>query len=116
METIQQQLGALQEEIKRLREELEVVKKGNFDAITCQVWSVVDADGKERITAFTDPDGNAGVSWLDKDGDVRIVAKTFANGTACVLWLDKYGKLRIQASTFAHGIVSLPTEDYNPPK
>jgi hypothetical protein len=45
METIQQQIGAMQEEIKRLREELKVVKKGNFDIITCKGWDVVDRSG-----------------------------------------------------------------------
>ena len=97
METIQQQIGAMQEEIKRLREELEVVKKGNFDTITCRVWNVIDADGKERITAFTSPDGQAGVQWLDKDGQMRINALTLADGYASVQCLDKDEKSRIGA-------------------
>ena len=110
-----------------------------FDTITCKVWHVVDADGKERITAFTNPDGDAGVQWLDKDGKmrinagilfeghasvswlekdrkVRIGAGTLANGQAGVSWLDKDGKERISASTLADGTVELPTEDLAPPK
>ena len=139
MEKIQQQIVAMQEEIKRLREELEVVKKGNFDTITCKTWNIVDADGKKRITAFTTSDGSASVQWLDKDGKQRITGATFANGDAAVQLLDKDGKLRINASTLpdgeasveyldkdekkrimagtlADGTVVLPTEDLTPPK
>ena len=47
-----------------------------FDTITCKQWKVVDAEGKERITAFTNPDGMAGVTWNDKDGKKRIAAGT----------------------------------------
>ena len=93
METIQQQIGAMQEEIKRLREELEVAKKGNFDTIICKGWYVVNEDGKQRICAFTNSDGNAIVGWCDKDGKARIAAGTLDDGT-----------------------VVLPTEDLIPPK
>ena len=64
-----------------------------FDTITCKEWKVVDAEGKERITAFTNPDGQASVQWFDKDEKRRIAAATLADGT-----------------------VVLPTKDENPPK
>ena len=115
METIQQQIGAMQEEIKRLREELEEVKQGNFDIVTCQEWNVLDAKGKLRIAAFTDPNGNASVTWLDKDGKLRISAYTTADGDGTVLWIDKDGEARIAASTFADGTVDLPTKDRTTP-
>ena len=102
----------MQEEIKRLREELEVVKKGNFDTITCKGWYVVNEDGKERICAFTNSDGNAIVGWRDKDGKARIAAGTFANGHASVQWNDKDGKARIMAAVMSDGTVFLPTEDF----
>ena len=70
----------MQEEIKRLREELEVVKKGNFDTITCKGWSVVDEDGEKRISAETYPWGEARVEWFDKHAKMRITAGTSANG------------------------------------
>ena len=107
METIQQQIGAMQKEIKRLREELEVVKKGNFDTITCKGWSVVDMDGKKRIIAFTNSDGDASVQWNDKDGKNRISALTRATGTADVQLSDKDGKTRIYALTQADGTVDV---------
>ena len=93
METIQQQIVAMQEEIKRLREELEIVKKGNFDTITCKTWRLVDKDRK-----------------------LRIVAATLADGEASVTWFDKDEKKRIAAATLADGYVLLPTEDLTPPK
>jgi len=122
METIQQQIGAMQEEIKRLREELEVVKKGNFDTITCKGWSVVDEDGEKRITAYAKFDwadvtlGVASVDWFDKGGQLRIAARIIDDGYAGVELKDKDGKSRITAATHAEGTVELPTEDFDPPK
>ena len=92
------------------------MKKGNFDTITCQEWNVLDAKGKLRIAAFTDPNGNASVTWLDKDEKLRISAYTTPDGDGTVLWIDKDGEPRIAASTFADGTVVLPTKDENPPK
>ena len=106
----------MQEEIKRLRKELEVVKKGNFDTITCKTWNVVDEYGKVRIIAFTKPDGQACVAWLDKDGKSRINAFTNPDGNAAVQWLDNDEKQRIAAGTLANGTVLLPTKDETPPK
>ena len=74
--------------------------------ITCDGWRVVDKDGKVRIVAATDADGEAGVAWYDKDGKVRIGAATYADGQACVQWLDKDEKQRITASTLADGQAS----------
>ena len=122
MEIIQQQIVEMQKEIKRLREELEVVKKGNFDTITCKGWSVVDADGEKRITAYAKFDwadvtlGVASVDWFDKGGQLRITAGIIDDGYAGVVWKDKYGRSRIHAATHAEGTVELPTEDFDPPK
>ena len=148
METIQQQIGALQTSVKRQRllniALLGIIVAGGFvaavrpagdatfDTITCKGWNVVDKDGKERITAFTNPDGQASVQWLavfavafvgyvlsqrnptfgtitckgwkviDADGKQRIVAGTHAE-EAGVQWLDKHGKKRIAAVTLADG-------------
>ena len=102
----------MQEEIKRLREELEVMKKGIYDEVTCNRWTVVDKNGKERITAFTNPDGNASVSWYDKDAKLRISAATLADGYAGVGWFDnKDEKVRILAATFGDGNASVTLRD-----
>jgi uncharacterized membrane protein len=109
METIQQQIGALQTSVKRQRfaivalagvivaggfiAAVRPVGDATFDTITCKTWNVVDADGK-----------------------TRVAAATLANGTAGVQWFDKDGKARISAATLADGTVILPTKDENPPK
>ena len=155
METIQQQIGALQTSVKRQRFAIialaGIIVAGGFiaavrpagdatfDKISCKEWNVVDGDGKERITAFTNPEGQANVQWLDKDGKMRIsavtladgqasvqwndndekgriLAGTFADGTASVAWVDTDGKVRIDASILADGDVVLPTKDITPPK
>ena len=132
METIQQQIGAMQKSIKRQRFAIialaGIIVAGGFiaavrpagdatfDTITCKGWKVVDKDGKERIVAGTHADGYAGVQWLDKDGKRRIAAATSADGLASVAWRDKDDKTRIVAAIFADGTVALPTKDQNPPK
>ena len=155
METIQQQIGALQTSVKRQRfaiialagiivaggfvAAVRPVGDATFDTITCKGWNVVDKDGKEWITAFTNHDGQASVQWNDKDGKQRIDAGTFAdglaivkwldnkeksriaaatlpNGIASVAWYDKDEKGRIRAATLADGTVVLPTQEDNPPK
>ena len=126
METIQQQLGALQvivakqqASVKRQRFAIialaGLIVAGGFVAavrpaadaifntITCKTWNVVDEYGKVRIIAFTKPDGLACVGWFDKDGKVRINAFTNPDGKACVGWLDKDGKSRINAFTNPDG-------------
>ena len=82
-----------------------------FDTITCKAWKVVDKDGKQRIGAGTNADGNVGVRWFDKDGVERIGATTFASGNAGVQWLDKEGKMRIAATTYADGSASVQWND-----
>ena len=42
-----------------------------FDTITCKAWKVVDKDGKSRIVAGTNVDGNVGVRWFDKIARAR---------------------------------------------
>ena len=123
METIQQQIGALQTSVKRQRllniALLGIIVAGGFiaavrpagdatfDTITCKGWKVVDADGKVRIAAVTLADGEASVVWKDKDADVKIKASTFAEGNAKLQLLDKYEKVRITAFTNPDGQASV---------
>ena len=127
METIQQQIGALQTSVKRQRfaiialvgiivaggfvAAVRPVGDATFDTITCKGWSVVGKDGKMRIAAVTLADGETGVFWYDKDGKVRIGASTLANGTAGVIWHDKDEKMRIGAGTHADGNASVIWSD-----
>ena len=131
METIQQQLNALQISVKRQRL-LNIVLLGvivaggfiaavrpvgdaTFDIITCKGWKVIDADGKRRIMAST-IDGQTGVVWFDKNEKLRIAAATRAEGKAVVVLSDRDEQLRIVAATRADGTVMLPTQDLGPPK
>ena len=97
-------------------------RDATFDTITCKGWSVVDADGEKRITAYAKFDwadvtlGVASVDWFDKGGQLRITAGIIDDGYAGVVWKDKYGRSRIHAATHAEGTVELPTEDFDPPK
>ena len=139
METIQQQIGALQlivakqqASVKRQRFAIialaGIIVAGGFvaavrpagdatfDTITCKGWNVVDKDEKVRITATTFAEGHTGVGLRDKNGKLRISASTNADGSANVTWFDKNGTFRISASTNADGTVYLPTTDWNPPK
>ena len=120
METIQQQIGAMQTSVKRQRllniALLGIIVAGGFiaavrpagdatfDTITCKEWRVVDKHGMVRIAAAANAaDGYAGVAWLDKDEKVRIRASTLADGSAGVTWRDKHDKVRIRAATLADG-------------
>ena len=123
METIQEQLNALQTSVKRQRllniallgvivaggfiAAVRPVGDATFDTITCKTWKIIDKDGKMRIGATTDANGYASVQWHDKDGKQRIAAATFADGNATVSWLDKHEKMRIMATTFSDGFSSL---------
>ena len=82
-----------------------------FGTITCKDWRIVDKDGKQRIDAGTNADGDASVTWLDKDGKMRINATTLADGNASVQWWDKDEKLRIAAVTLADGQASVQWRD-----
>jgi len=119
METIQQQLNALQTSVKRQRfaiialagiivagafvAAVRPVGDATFDKITCKGWKVVDGDGKQRIAAATLAGGQAFVHLFDTDRKLRISAETFDDGTAGVKWYDKEEKVRIKTSTFAEG-------------
>ena len=126
METIQQQIGALQVivakqqvSVKRQRFAINAlagiilsgvfiaavrpVGDATFDTITCKGWKVVDKDEKVRIQTSTTADGIAGVTWNDKDEKKRIMAATTADGSASVIWGDKDEKVRIAAATLADG-------------
>ena len=97
METIQQQIGALQTSVKRQRFAIialtSIIVAGGFiaavrpagdatfDKITCKTWRVVDKDGKLRIDASTLAAGSASVTWRDKDEKIKIMAATLADGT-----------------------------------
>jgi hypothetical protein len=87
------------------------VENATFDKITCREWEVVDTNGEVRISAGTQADGQAGVSWLDKDGKVRIGALTLADGIGTFGCLDKDRKLRISATTSADGGASVTWSD-----
>ena len=130
METIQQQLNTLQTSVKRQRfaiialagiivaggfiAAVRPVGDATFDTITCKGWKVIDAEGKERITAFTLASGGyAGLMWFDKEGKVRITASSHANGEASVIWSDKDEKNRISAATLANGQASVDWLDKN---
>ena len=103
VETIQQQIGALQvivqnQQAGMKRQRFAIIAlagiiiaggfiaavrpagDATFDSITCKGWNVVDEKGKLRIAAGTTDDGDASVAWLDKDEKRRIMASTHANG------------------------------------
>jgi hypothetical protein len=119
METIQQQIGALQTSVKRQRFAIValagiIVAGGfvaavrpagdaTFDTITCKGWKVVDADGKLRIVAGSEVNGKAGVVWVDKEGKQRIMASTFSNQSASVQLRDTDEKMRISTATYTDG-------------
>ena len=134
METIQQQIGALQvivakqqASVKRQRFAIialtSIIVAGGFiaavrpasdatfDTITCKGWKVVDKDEKVRIAAGTSVDGNSIMIWLDKDEKRRIMATTLADGSAGVAWYDKDGKTRISALTRASGTADVQLSD-----
>ena len=78
------------------------------DTITCKVWNVVDADGKQRISAGNLDDKQiAGVEWLDKDGIHRISVGTTADGNAFLGLSGKDRSVRIQAGTKPDGSASV---------
>ena len=139
METIQQQIGALQvivakQQVSVKRQRFAIIAlagiivaggfiaavrpvgDATFDMITCKGWNVVDKDEKVRIVAATLDDGQASVALLDKHKKARISATTFADGDAGMTWRDKDEKTRIGAVTYADGTVNLPTTDLTPPK
>ncbi len=130
MQTIQQQIGALQvivakQQVSVKRQRFAIIAlagiiitggfiaavrpagDATFDSITCKGWNVVDEKGKLRIAAGTTDDGDASVAWLDKDEKRRIMASTHANGQASVAWSDKDEKQRIVATTLVDGNASV---------
>jgi len=131
METIQQQIGALQVivakqqvSVKRQRFAINALAgiilagvfiaavrpagDAAFDRIICKGWTVVDKDDKMRITASTSVDGGATVRWLDKDGKMRISAGTLPDeNMSVVTWYDKDQKARIAAATYDDGTAGM---------
>jgi hypothetical protein len=57
---------------------------GKPDELTLRKLTIVDAEGRERITARTLPGGGAGVQHYDRDGKLRITAETPAASGASV--------------------------------
>ncbi len=119
MDTIQEQIRALQTSVRRQRFAIVTLASilagsaligavrpagdATFDTITCKEWKVVDKDGKTRIGAVTRADGTAGLALLDKDGKTRIGAVMGFDGGATVAWYDKDGDFRIGATTLLDG-------------
>jgi hypothetical protein len=134
METIQQQIGALQvivakQQVSVKRQRFAIIAlagvivaggfvaavrpagDATFDTITCKGWKVVDADGKMRIDAGTYADGGASVRWYDKDEKMRICAITKADKTAGLAWFDTENKLRLTAYSLDNGQAGLSCYD-----
>lgn len=76
METIQEQIGALQAEVKQLRAELDRVLTGKFDSLVCRKLTITDKEGRTRIAAGTRDEDEVGIWWLDSKKRVRISATT----------------------------------------
>ena len=76
METIQEQIGALQAEVKLLRAELDRVLTGKFESLVCRKLTITDKEGRTRIAAGTRNEDEAGIWWLDSKKRVRISATT----------------------------------------
>ena len=129
METIQEQLNALQTSVKRQRFAIValagiIVAGGfiaavrpegdaTFDKISCKGWKVVDGLGKDRIIASTLSNGTSGVEWHDQSGLFRIGVATLPDGVATIQCNDNAGKPRISTATSADGIVALTWRDKN---
>ena len=76
METIQEQIGALQAEVKQLRAELDRVLTGKFDSLVCRKLTITDKEGRTRVAAGTRDENEVGIWWLDSKKRVRISATT----------------------------------------
>ena len=129
METIQQQLNALQTSVQRQRllniallgiivaggfiAAVRPVGDATFDTITCKGWKVVDSQGKDRIIASTLSNGTSGVEWHDQSGLFRIGVATLPDGVATIQCNDNAGKPRITTATSADGIAALTWRDKN---
>jgi len=133
METIQQQIGALQvivakQQVSVKRQRFAIIALASvivaggfiaavrpvgdatFDTIVCKKWMLIDEEGNLRIAAATNTD-SAYVNWLDKNKKVRITAGTYTDGSAAVTWFDRESKSRILASTDQIGIAALILAD-----
>lgn len=84
METIQEQIGALQAEVKQLRAELDRVLTGKFDSLVCRKLTITDKEGRTRIAAGTRDEDEVGIWWLDSQKHVRISALTNSEGLASI--------------------------------
>ena len=84
METIQEQIGALQAEVKQLRAELDRVLTGKFDSLVCRKLTITDKEGRTRIAAGTRDEDEVGIWWLDNEKHVRISALTDSEGLASI--------------------------------
>lgn len=84
METIQEQIGVLQAEVKQLRAELDRVLTGKFDSLVCRKLRIIDKEGRTRIAAGTRDEDEVGIWWLDSEKHVRISALTDSEGLASI--------------------------------
>src|SRR5262245_66493924 len=65
-------------------------------ALKVRKLTIVDAEGKARIAAGTDPDGNTVLELYDREGgNGRIKLVTFRNGEASLGLSDRSGTMRI---------------------
>ena len=132
METIQQQLNALQTSVQRQRllniallgiivaggfiAAVRPVGDATFDKITCKSWTVIDKYGKKRISAETNTDKYINVAEMmmfDKD-EKRRIRMSVLNATIDLKdgdiliddsrldWIDNSGKIRVSAGTFGN--------------
>jgi len=119
METIQQQIGALQAIVQNQQAGMKrqrfaiialagiIVAGGfisacssnsvpnTFDSITCRALKVINADGNERIYASTDNLGNPVFTISDRKDQIRFLAGTDDDGGSSLTMKDKKGKMRI---------------------
>ena len=132
METIQQQLNALQTSVQRQRllniallgiivaggfiAAVRPVGDATFDKITCKSWTVIDKYGKKRISAETNTDKYINVAEMmmfDKD-EKRRIRMSVLNATIDLKdgdiliddsrldWIDNSGKIRVSAGKFGN--------------
>jgi hypothetical protein len=79
--------------------------------LTLRKLTITDNDGKPRIVADTDSNGDAALNFWDRDGKLRIDAGTKPNGFAGLGIADRDGKVRINAGTESNGLAMLTFAD-----
>ena len=111
METIQQQLNALQTSVKRQRllnvALLGIIAAGGFIAavryddrppllkMRCQELQIVDNAGNEHIRLASSADGGADIQLFDKNGKTKLLAETKADGSTDIKMFDRDGNIKL---------------------